>query len=98
MGGRVLYSCGLHTDLSTPAAAPRATVGTPGLCLMKTAQHPREAQSTGCFYSLNRNIHLSDLAEVQFTELRGKLTCKFKIEGFGFFFFTNITNVHPLVQ
>lgn len=55
------------------------------------------------FYSLNRNIHLSGITEVQFTELSSKFTYV-NSDLFSFvvffvsFFFTNITNVHPLVQ
>lgn len=41
---------------------------------------------------------MSDITEVQFTELRGKsVNSHFKILLF-FCFFTNITNVHPLVE
>lgn len=49
----------------------------------------------GILFTYNRNIHLSGITEVQFTELSSKFhICKFRF----LFVCTNLTNVHPFVQ
>lgn len=70
---------------------------------MKNGQQTVKEQFYLAFYSLNRNIHLLGITEVQFTEFSSKFTYVnldlFSLVLFvSFFFYTNVTNVHPLVQ